>query len=442
MEKGYPLFIFCGIMKLSSCSWRCKMKKEFIKKIKKGLGSAHFELYQAENKEEYKDSLRYACLHDMSYSYVEESKGKYLYDLISVYEDKCIFLQEIKTALFTTKYSSVSLLCQYLDLLVCFYIKGQETTVEKILWEFYEDMLTHGRWTDKKYLCFECLCFALDEVSQLAGVKKIFQDIKERDLNQSNLSNFIFSCVHIKYKNQVSLGSKELRYKKDRTETSTPTFKEFLNIVKKKNQELKNWFLCSTEEEYKHALQYLKNVKDKKALKESIKEFQYSDISLSKEYTIQLLFDLIDRYDEEITEEIYFSLSRFKSKRVEELGVMLLQSKKTRCHGILMLMQNYQPKYQTIIEKAYRQVSFSFRYDRPSTQLLFRTIDFMDHTKKKYPDQILYTAYQESYDSFHRKYIVECMLKRNLLTKEIKEELKYDSNEGIQEFISYISLDS
>ncbi|MDE5715781.1 MAG: hypothetical protein K2I42_06565 [Anaeroplasmataceae bacterium] len=417
------------------------MKKDFIKKMKKGLGSAHIELYQAEDKEAYKEALMYACLHDMSYSYVEESKGKYLYDLICVYQNKENFLKEIQNRLFTTKHISVSLLCQYLDLLVCFYLEEKLHSIKDILWQYYRHLLSYGRWTDKKYLCFECVCFAIDDVCGIDGVKKIFADLISFDLDQTNLANFIFSCVNIKYKGQIDIHSNRKHHHRLHTGKNAPSFHEFLNIVKERKQAKQNVFHCLSIKDFEKAQLYLQKTRDLKSIKENIKEIQFSDDSFNQRYVEELFFKMIGKYDEEITEEIYFSLSRFKSKRVEELGLKLIESKKTLCHGLLMLMQNYKIKYKKKIEEAYQKVRFSFHYDRPSTQLLFRTIDFMDHTRKEYPDQILFYAYSHSYDSFHRKYIIECMIKRNLLTNELKEELFFDSNEAIQEFIQYVSLE-
>ena len=37
------------------------LKKDFINNIRKGLGRAYLELESAENKEEYRETLLYAC---------------------------------------------------------------------------------------------------------------------------------------------------------------------------------------------------------------------------------------------------------------------------------------------------------------------------------------------------------------------------------------------
>ena len=59
-------------------------------------------------------------------------------------------------------------------------------------------------------------------------------------------------------------------------------------------------------------------------------------------------------------------------------------------------------------------------------------IDFMNHKKKNYPDEILLISYNKTYDSINRQLIFEIMKKRNLLTKQIIEECKYDFNSTIK----------
>ena len=68
------------------------LKKKFIDDIRKGLGRAYLELESAENKEEYKETLLYACLNNCSYDFITEgSKGAYLFDLINLFDNTSYF---------------------------------------------------------------------------------------------------------------------------------------------------------------------------------------------------------------------------------------------------------------------------------------------------------------------------------------------------------------
>ena len=94
-----------------------------------------------------------------------------------------------------------------------------------------------------------------------------------------------------------------------------------------------------------------------------------------------------------------------------------------------MLFNNYFPKYKQLIINSYKKVPFSF-YD--CDLITGFAIDFMNHKKKNYPDEILLISYNKTYDSINRKLVFEIMKKRNLLTKQIIEECKHDFNSDIK----------
>ena len=67
-------------------------QKTFLDTIKKGLGVAYIELENAPNREEYRETLLYACFIDCSNDFTSEgSKGFYIYNLISLLDDKEYF---------------------------------------------------------------------------------------------------------------------------------------------------------------------------------------------------------------------------------------------------------------------------------------------------------------------------------------------------------------
>ena len=94
-----------------------------------------------------------------------------------------------------------------------------------------------------------------------------------------------------------------------------------------------------------------------------------------------------------------------------------------------MLMNNYKKDYKELLVNAYKKIKFPFyKY----TPLVSYTIDFMYSTKKDLPDEILFYTYEESYDALEREYIVDCMKKRKLLTKEFLNKLQHDLDYNIQ----------
>ena len=91
-------------------------------------------------------------------------------------------------------------------------------------------------------------------------------------------------------------------------------------------------------------------------------------------------------------------------------------------------MTNYNSSLRYILVNAYNKVKFSFKKYEP---LIYWTTDFMNTVKKHLPDELLFVAYNNSYSSFSREFVVDCMCKRKLLTKDFVEELKHDANYDI-----------
>ena len=94
-----------------------------------------------------------------------------------------------------------------------------------------------------------------------------------------------------------------------------------------------------------------------------------------------------------------------------------------------MLMTNYHKDLKDILVSASKKVKFSFR---SHSELLSWTYSFMNTTKKHLPDEILFIAYNKSYSAFSREFVVDCMYKRKLLSRDFVEELKRDSDYDIR----------
>ena len=118
-----------------------------------------------------------------------------------------------------------------------------------------------------------------------------------------------------------------------------------------------------------------------------------------------------------------------KSKKVEHLALTLLNDKENAVNAIHMLMVNYKKEYKQLIIDAYKKIKFSFYGYNP---LVYFTTDFMYSTKKDLPNEILFLAYEKSYNAFYREFILNCMKKRKLLTKELIMECKFDSDYDIR----------
>lgn len=396
------------------------MKRKFLETIKKGLGKAYIELSTAENREEYKDTLLYACFHDCSYEYlVEGSKGDYLFALINLLEDKEYFKQEVIKYL-NNALPEISLFAQLIDILEAFYFDGDKQ-VKTFFAEYYDIFITKGRWTKNKKLCYEYLCIKMYRIYGLKKTLKILDDIERLKINKDDFDWFL-GVISVKYKNNEKIKNFLPKTNKvDSPKEYTNTFDEFLTLSRGRKYRCAFAF-WATESEYNKCLTYLQTTDNKEDVRKILREFQYKDCP--KKIPVDILLSLLHKHGKEMDCEIYETLSYIKSKEVEQLALTLLNDKENRVSAIHMLMVNYKKEYKNLLVNAYKKVVFSFNYH---TLLTRYTIDFMYSTKKDLPDEILFYAYEKSYCAFNREYIIDCMKKRNLLTKEMLNELQYDS---------------
>ena len=182
------------------------------------------------------------------------------------------------------------------------------------------------------------------------------------------------------------------------------------------------------EIEFNKTIDYLKSTDDIKNIKKILKSYFDIDNNIKNKLPIDVLFLLLEKYGDEVSNKVYNILMHYKSQKVRKLGLKLINDKKYLNYGLAMLFYNYNESDAKFIINAYKKVSFTFdKYNFITSE----TIKFMDNRKKNYPEEILFINYQKSYDSFNREEIVRIMKKRNILSPSLIEECKYDFNYDI-----------
>ena len=401
------------------------LKRNFINNVKRGLGSAFIELSNAINKEEYKESLVYCITHDCTYDFIYEgSKGDYIYRLINLYEEKSYFIDLVKKTLLTIK-SYSNLHEQLLDILMEDYYSGNKD-IKKFFEDYYFHFINNGRWTKNKINSFNYLSIKMSQLFGIRKVKDIVADWKKLNINiEDHWFGYHVSEKYRKY---------DLVNIKSEIETNNKynhTFEEFLELIKK--EKFVYCFGCfTTEEEHKKCMDYLKTSNDSITVEKILKNYENMIVHCHKMIDIEVLFSLINKFNDDINESIYSTLSYYKDERVVTIAFELANTKYYKI-AIHMLMTNYKKEYKDIIISLYKKVKFSFNsYESLTSDV----IDFMMNKKKDMPDEILYITYYNDYCAFNREYIVKCMNKRNLLIDSIKEELHYDSDYEIRRYAS------
>ena len=402
------------------------MKNTFLNNIRRGLGKAYIELRDSNYKEEYLDTLIFACTHVCAYELIFEGpKSEYLYKLIKLYND------DIQNKIKDIIVNSLSikdirgLVFQKLDLLMCYFKDGNTDILNNISNYYYKFIKKTIKWDKYRLSAFEIVLIIMDRAFGLKKTKEMLQFIKTKKLNYDYFG-WYFAIIRMRYKKDEKI--QELT-------NITNDFKENDDVFTLEN-------LLNTEDEvyaliyaykineieFNKTIDYLKSTDDIKNIKKILKSYFDIDNNIKNKLPIDVLFLLLEKYGDEVSNKVYNILMHYKSQKVRKLGLKLINDKKYLNYGLAMLFYNYNESDAKFIINAYKKVSFTFdKYNFITSE----TIKFMDNRKKNYPEEILFINYQKSYDSFDREEIVRIMKKRNILSTSLIEECKYDFNYDI-----------
>lgn len=396
------------------------MKNAFLNNIRRGLGSAYIELRDCKNKDKYLKTLIFACLHDCAYDLMTEGpKSYYLYSLIKLYDfdtqkkirDLIIDSLDIK--------DSRGLVFQKLDLLMNYYYDGDEQVLNNILSYSNTFMKKTARWDKYRLSAFEIVAIIIDRAFGFKETKKILKFLKDKNLNQDYFG-WYFDNLGLRYKSKIV---KDFLNDSDNEKPKENNYT--LDILL--NSEDRFYISCYpfriNENELNKTIEYLKATNNISHVKKILLAF--SEENSNYHLPVEVCLNLLVKYNEndEIENLVYDVLEHYKSPIVEKLGLKLIYENKYLIHSLIMIFSNYSKKYKEIVVQTYKKISFSFYEYNPITH---ETIDFMNHRRSGYPDEILYINYKKSYDSFCREYIFDIMKKRHLLNQAIIEECKYD----------------
>ena len=401
------------------------MMQSFLSNIRRGLGKPYIELKNASDKGKYLDTLLYACLSDSSYNCrVEGPKGVFLYSLINLYDEQAKNFIKDKIIESLSIDDNYNLTFQKIDILLEFYENGDKSLKDVFL-NFYNCFTKNTkRWTKNKLKAFEIVALTIDIVFGLKKTKTVIKFILDTHLN---LEYFKW------YKNRISQKYKKCIEVKEFTSkfnnTKMPHINYSLDALLKENDVRKmRWFANEiSKEEYEKVINYLRKTNDIVQIKKIL--IVYSDSYIDNQIPLELCLHLLNKFNDDIKDYVYEVIKYYKAKKVLNLGLLLIKDKKYLVTALEMLFNNYFPKYKQLIINSYKKVPFSF-YD--CDLITGFAIDFMNHKKKNYPDEILLISYNKTYDSINRKLVFEIMKKRNLLTKQIIEECKHDFNSDIK----------
>ena len=141
---------------------------------------------------------------------------------------------------------------------------------------------------------------------------------------------------------------------------------------------------------------------------------------------------MIKKYD--LQHQAYFLdfLARHKSKKLRKFAYKLIENSNFKEHGIDLLIVNHSKEDNEYLYKYFKSATFSFQGWESHMYISDLIKYFGNGGKDERIKSLLIHYYENNYCSYCRKEIIDIMIKFNLLTDEIINEMKYDCNYDIR----------
>lgn len=337
------------------------------------------------NPKKYYKLVLYAATHDIAWDKYSGTHADYVYEMISAYQNKELFLNAIIGRMSTN--TKPFLFGHLTWLLRCFSFDGSSVakqalnnTYHQLIEEISHDKESKDRIIDN----FVSICFAITE--SFVDFNNVAKDI----IHLSKTTSFDVSKI------QWFVDSNFDEYKKD---------------------------ILNDKSSFAYMLFKMAHVSHKRFAKD------FSFKVNSNEQTVENLLQEINTTDKRRKRIIMESLMDIKNEKIREYALKHISN--NNLYDLLPLLINNATKedYELIMEYC-QKVEFSFQSKR------WHNVVSAIAMMKDAPVSLFKYVYENSYCSFCRDDVFQKMASRNMLTKEQVLESHYDCEETIREISS------
>jgi hypothetical protein len=426
----------------------------FQKYMERGLGRTFLILENSEDIEKYKDVILYGCLNNLSYDIqIEGTKAHYVFHLMTFFDDIEYFENRIYDKFSTDlDYGTFGHFCDFLVLLYNNEYKREKA--KSLLENCYKNLIERKSFVADDLSKLEYICISLTETGGLRRAKKIVLDIDAiypKLVEVDDLGWFFFhlitrynkvigfikdNCKHIKaedIENYIYGHRKENKEENENLLFAEYVLKEIIdhkekyyfpyhfacNATETEKQKLLNYYFQEQDEDVKIKLLYIMSKGHfPVTYEEMVNQFNQSSDRL-KQAILQVIINL-------------------KDPRIKDFGYSLLNNKEF-CHcGIEMICKYYSKEdHDTVVSYA---KALPIAYDNYGWHAAFSAIlDLLSTKLRNLPKELLFYMYEKTLCSTCREYFVREMKKKNMLTEQIIEECKHDSNSDIRKYAYRLS---
>lgn len=433
------------------------IKSKFKEAFRRGLGSAYIELKNCISREKYKDIVLWCCLHNTCYdAQCEGGRGIYLYEAISLYDDKRYF-EEAIIEQFLKREIDTWLFDQFCDLLVQFALDGS-IRARNALYAKY-DALTllilnnRDKQTDKDN--YEWLCVWLTSLDGFRAFKRIAERIGELLIGRKDKSTLNFSWFYCNSQNKF--GTKRVdKYLLENVTKSLAIKTFFDEVVYTENQSSRSnnsttlqelIEACNQEKGFRNrfiAIRFARTASQDDLVK--LAQVALKETNLDKKVSLlwafrntrfpldeKFVFELAEDNNQSIRDIAFEMMGHLSSERVHDYVVDLVKQEKEMASALSLLCHCYKNEDEKLLVEGIKNLSVS--YDDGGWHGAFMEVERLleKRTLKVDPSLFIY-VYRKTLCSSCRSRIVQGMSKRKILPDEILEECLYDSYEDTRKF--------
>lgn len=440
-------------------------KREFKRYMQQGLGRCVLELKNAKNIEKYKEIVLWGCLHNLSYdTQCEGTRASYVYELTTYFDDEQYFVFPLINAFERLPRRLDWTFSHFCELLRRFAENGN-VDAKNALYRKYDNLLStlisKRRFTsyDFERDNFDEICLAIDSLEGTDGLLRIASDMgrlfRENPHYDGSDFDWCMDCgkgekILLPILRRESKKSQNLRcfyenYLKTQEEMkqivrnpatvpSVEDIKDEISLSGKLSPSTRVRFgrHADSDEKLKLAEEVLAEP-DLDAKAELLSTFAFRNENFPLSHSV--IIEYSNASHEKLRENAFGVLINCQSEEVRAYALELLANRTHMTYAIEMLLCNYKTEDKQLLLDELYKIRADYKDGSDWHGIGSHILDVKDQNIKL-PKEFFFYIYETTLCSCCREYAVLDLSKRRLMTKEMIEECRYDSNHSIVEYIN------
>lgn len=421
------------------------------------------KILETKGAENYKEILLKGCLNNLSYDVqVEGFRGIYMYNLLNYVEDEKYFVdQAIKKFLSAEINADWKTIGHLSDFFSCYYNDGHKKMLN-LLKNKYNELYSHlmiMRKSKKQIEIrkgFEYVAIVIMQLTEQDELLSIIKDMgayflkrrKDGLLRLSHEFSWFAFCIKDKYGEKFisdllkekSADAEEIykfyqvtsyEHKKERRRLS---IEDFIESVYNEKADFYGFMDMRRLNEQGKMILATKIIEEKDIYKKAHLLEHTAKVFQPFPLGVEPLLDYARAEDVILQKAALKALQDVREVCVRELAVEFLKSEKHISYALQMLITNYHEEDKDLLMNHLEKMEIC--YDNRSEWHEVVTALCTGAEEGKLPDEVLTFIYEKSLCSFCRESALREMKKRNILTEEMIEECKYDSDYDIRNMMN------